>query len=465
MEKKVEVEKKYRIASYDEETIKAYINKIIENLNLKNETTISNDDIYYDNDDILEAYNITVRQRKVCGRDLYTLKNDISHNEQIIEKEIYEFESLEAVIKFIKDNYDLAIESLYEKIRIKTIRKRYVYIYKSCITEILFDESLSENVSNKDHMIECKYVSGNFSDYEEFNQLLSNYSFLQNLVANKKELGEKHIPRVIDNPFNKPVNLMDYDKKLNIYFKEYSELLERLKKLNERKENIRKLHSLHGPLEKPVVVTISGTPRSGKTTCIDNLFEFFKKADFKTICLEEPAGLVYSTLKSKEEKTELLKDRIGFVERQLKIGEESILNSLSGNEILLCDRGVLDTYIWYDMYYKFGMMDKERYHIFLESLKNSFPYFNSFYILYANSLTSMYRDYQNSLSIEPRSTMNEEIVQKYNSSLIRMIPTFKKTIDAVKFINTSEYAKMDASIIVANDLVDTIENLYRKRRK
>ena len=77
----------------------------------------------------------------------------------------------------------------------------------------------------------------------------------------------------------------------------------------------------------------------------------------------------------------------------------------------------------------------------------------------------MYRDYQNSLSLEPRSTMNEENVRKYNSSLIRMVPVFERNIDNIEFINTTDYAKMDASILIANDLTDKIESLYRKRRK
>lgn len=44
MEKKIEIEKKYRVDSSDEETIKGYINKIIKELNLKNESVLFNDD-------------------------------------------------------------------------------------------------------------------------------------------------------------------------------------------------------------------------------------------------------------------------------------------------------------------------------------------------------------------------------------------------------------------------------------
>ena len=92
------------------------------------------------------------------------------------------------------------------------------------------------------------------------------------------------------------------EKELNYFFTENKELLERLKRLDEKKNRIKELKKECGPLEEPLVITISGTPRAGKTTCIENLFEFLKKADMKTSCLEEPAGLVYKTLQNKEEK-------------------------------------------------------------------------------------------------------------------------------------------------------------------
>ena len=461
--KKTEIEKKYKIKEFEGELIKYRLEELKTELGLEFIETTSYEDIYYDNDDILEAYKLTVRKRVENGSLYFTLKEDKENEDSFVSREKYEFTSLEELIEYLKTNYKLVIESLYEKMRLKVERQRYRINYKGTIIEINFDKSTSAD--NKTFMLECKFISGNINDFLEFNLKLKSYNFLEEIIFNKKELNEEAIVRPVTDPFSKKVNIAEYRKKLDIYFASQQQLLEKLKKLNKRKERLKDLHARYGSLEKPIVVTISGTPRAGKTTCIDNLFEFFKKANFKTACVEEPAGLVYATLKDKEEKAELLKDRIGFVERQLEIGETEIRKKLNGNEILLCDRGILDTFIWYDMYYKLGMMDKSRYQQFLENLKRKYPYITELYILYTSPLTSMYRDYQNSLSLEPRSTMNEENVRKYNSSLIRMVPVFERNIDNIEFINTTDYAKMDASILIANDLTDKIESLYRRRRK
>lgn len=68
-----------------------------------------------------------------------------------------------------------------------------------------------------------------------------------------------------------------YDDYIKEIFKEYPILLKRLIELHRKKEEIQDLKSRYGNLAYPIIITISGTPRSGKTTCIDNLFEFFKK--------------------------------------------------------------------------------------------------------------------------------------------------------------------------------------------
>lgn len=255
----------------------------------------------------------------------------------------------------------------------------------------------------------------------------------------------------------------DYDSYISEIFKQTPILLERLKKLNEKKQEIKLLRSKYGTLDRPIVITISGTPRSGKTTCIDNLFEFLKKADLRTRCIEEPAGMIYQTLRTKEEKKQLLSDRIGFVEKQWDIGASSIRECLDENDIIICDRGIIDTFIWYDMYYKFGMMDQKRYIDYLKRMEELKKYCNYFYVLYSDSAESIKRDYINSLSIEPRTTMNQSNIEKYNKSLLDVLPKIKSIIQHTQFIDTTECDRMEASIIVANDVLDNVKKLYLKR--
>lgn len=265
------------------------------------------------------------------------------------------------------------------------------------------------------------------------------------------------------NEIDQQLTKMLYQTKIKSFFVGNPVLFDRLKKLDVKKQELRRAVNASCGLDKPVVITVSGTPRAGKTTCVDNLYEFFKKADLRTVCLEEPAGLIYQTLRNKEEKKELLKDRVGFVDRQYEVGNAYLEKHLSDTDIVLCDRGILDTFVWYNMYYQDGMMSEERYQEFLKRLRVNPAYMNCFYALYTDPSISMERDFVNSLSIEPRTTMNLENVSKYNAALDRLQSDYKANVDVFRHIDTTRLERMDASIMVVDDAMDYVMQLCRRK--
>ena len=440
---------------------------MIQKLHLTNGISVINYDTYYDQDDILESHEINVRRRIAEGNLVYTIKKKTNPDSSISDRMEYHFDSISDVTLFLQKEWKLPIDSLKERVHLKTSRTSYSWKYQDTLFEISFDDTHPsfEGVYHQPFfMIECEFKEGDSSLLSDINQILLDFEFLENCKMSKKEIAlENEMPVRQDNPFDKKIDVKRYEQQISTYFTHSMELLNRLKLLNDKKEQVKQLKEEFGSLETPIVVTINGTPRAGKTTCIDNLLEFLRKSDLQTVCLEEPAGLVYQTLKSREEKMQLLKDRVGFVEKQFDIGDEYIRKNLVGNDILLCDRGVLDTFTWYDMYYKLDMISQEQYVSFLSRMKTLSSYYNRLYSLYTSSYTSMIRDYQNSLSIEARSTMNEDNVKRYNNALLRMLPVYQKHIDYVQFINTTELDRMDASIFVADDILDYVLQLYRRK--
>jgi len=242
-------------------------------------------------------------------------------------------------------------------------------------------------------------------------------------------------------------------------------LFSKLRKLEAKQQEIMKLRNDIGPLERPIVATITGTPRAGKTTAIDNIYDFFKKAGFKTSCLEEPAGLVYKTFKTKEEKSELLKDRVGFVDKQFDVGASDINRNKGCNEILLCDRGVLDTLIWYEIYYRRGMLSEERYKDFMtRHLNFDVGSHNYLYALHTDPRISLERDVLSSLSIVPRTTMNLSGITEYNAALSKVSHQLSNYSDSMTIIDTTNIAVIDIGIVIANDLLDKVQRLYLGKR-
>ena len=81
--------------------------------------------------------------------------------------------------------------------------------------------------------------------------------------------------------FERLKNILDkvFAKKEDLFFKDIifvdnQEYYEKLRKLHAQKIELQRLKSLVS-LSKPFVIEFSGTPRTGKTTVINNLYDFF----------------------------------------------------------------------------------------------------------------------------------------------------------------------------------------------
>ena len=457
----IEQEKKYTFSSKSQNPIEEF-KKIKDTLGLTNVEYIENYDTYYDENNILETYRIALRKRVESGNVIYTIKKPLNDSTSISKRDEKNFNSLNDALLFLQEEWKIPIKNLKEKITLKTLRSKYDTKYGDGTFEIVFDKTtpiVDNNTFNPNYMIECELKNGNSSGLYFIDKIIRQFEFIEECQFSKKEIALDSIKSKVKlNPFLESTSKNDYYNELNKFFVSNSKLLDDLKKLNERKEEIKRLKEKNGDLKHPIVVTLCGTPRAGKTTCIDNLFEFLKKADLKTVCLEEPTRLIYKTLKNTEEKKELLSD----IEQQYEIGSKYINDNLLNNDIILCDGGILDTFIWYDMYYQLGMIDIKKYKEYLLKLKDM-NYFNQFYVLFAHSDESMKRDYLNSLSIEPRTNMNQDNVERYNSSLLRMLPIIEPEIDCSKLIDTTKLNKMDPSIIVANDIIDNVKKLYLRK--
>lgn len=87
---------------------------------------------------------------------------------------------------------------------------------------------------------------------------------------------------ILDKVFNKKEDLFLKD----VIFNDNQDYYAKLKKLHAQKIELQHLKSLCS-LTKPFVIEFSGTPRTGKTTTINNLYDFFKKGGFNVSLIEE----------------------------------------------------------------------------------------------------------------------------------------------------------------------------------
>lgn len=265
----------------------------------------------------------------------------------------------------------------------------------------------------------------------------------------------KRLKNVLDIVFNNKEDLYLKDT----IFNDNKDYYDKLKKLHAQKVELERLRNLC-KLTKPFVIEFSGTPRTGKTTTINNLYDFFKKGGFDITIIEEFTTSKYYKEKFKQKYSDLSSSDFNIVilkevTKQLK----DIINS--GREIILIDRSINDRQIWNYRRYKKGDIDLKTY----EELRDKYSLISKklidfLVITYADALTSIKRDYNSSLALEQRNFLNKNNIDEYNDSLNNLQELFKNNPDNYLLLDTSLMDINDVAITVADKIMPVMRKKY-----
>lgn len=300
-----------------------------------------------------------------------------------------------------------------------------------------------------------KYDFSNFNrGYEKQKWYFT--SLYDSLVFNEDENIEmfKRLKKLIDEIFNDVNNFEILD---NI-FKDNGAEIKMLKKIHYQKLEIKKLSTIFK--FNPYVIEFTGTPRTGKTTLINNLKDFFKKGKFSVGILEEFTTSdsykknIYPKLKS--HCSSIVNFEIPkYVLKQLN---ETID---CNNDVIIIDRSLFDRLIWVDrLFLKDGidLKDYDDYKTkYIPLIKDKI---NIVIATYTDSFTAISRDYNANLSIEERSFLNLENVDEYNKSLLNMYEMANNEGVNFYLADTTNKNQRDVSFEVIQYLLNDMREYY-----
>ena len=235
----------------------------------------------------------------------------------------------------------------------------------------------------------------------------------------------------------------------------------KLKQLHAMKIELQRLKSLCS-LPKPFVIEFSGTPRTGKTTTINNLYDFFKKGGFKVELIEEFTTSKYykENLKKKFDQMNLGDGNIAIIEEVYKQLQGSLE---SDKDIILIDRSINDRQIWNYRRYVRGDMPKEQYFNARDKYKAiSKELIDFLLITYADPMVSLKRDYVSSLALEKRNFLNQENIEEYNNCLNALQGLFSESVDSMLLLDTSNIELNDVSIEATSQILPAMRKRYIK---
>ena len=282
----------------------------------------------------------------------------------------------------------------------------------------------------------------------------------KSLINNEDENNPMFIryKKLIDHIFN---NEKEDEFIKDTIFKDKEDEYNKLLKLHYRKKELSKLKSiLH---MNPYIIEFTGTPRTGKTTLMNNLNDFFKKGGFKVITLEEFTTSdkykkeIYPTLKD-QSKSEINTQIPKYVLSQL---EDALKQDV---DIIMIDRSLVDRMIWIDRLYLKDEFKKEEYEEYISTyipiIKENI---DTIIATYADSMTSLKRDYFANLSLEKRNFLNIQNIEEYNTSLKNIEELSSENNINLHLIDTSDKNQRDISIMITEDILSDMRDKYIKQ--
>ena len=216
---------------------------------------------------------------------------------------------------------------------------------------------------------------------------------------------------------------------------------------------------------KPYVIEITGTPRTGKTSVINDICDFLEKGKFKVSLIEEFTSSKYykQTIKNnyKSDYKKLIYDII----------PEEINNILDNElqtnpDIIIADRCLLDRIVWINRYYlKNGLSEYEYEEYINNYIRKIKDKINLIIAFHTDSLVALKRDYHTSIALEDRNFLNCKNLDEYNESLNNVIKIAKQNNFNYYYIDATEISKRNLAIKTADLLLDSLRKFYIEELK
>ena len=210
--------------------------------------------------------------------------------------------------------------------------------------------------------------------------------------------------------------------------------------------------------DRPVFIEFSGTPKSGKSTCIEIVAHFFRRLDFKVLAPAEGA--------SRRTPYYLKEDWMAFNTWSASYALMHVLEGLHGSDrydLAILDRGLFDALAWFEllaMQDKITTQERDQVQSFLQIDHWRSP-IDAVLLFKTDASTAMDREARDKLIDEPGSAMNEIVLEELNDAYDVVSERYAGRFSQFEIIDTSESKATEpktTAVDVARLILDVFEN-------
>ena len=212
---------------------------------------------------------------------------------------------------------------------------------------------------------------------------------------------------------------------------------------------------------RPIVIEFSGSPKSGKTSSINSLMQFFKRNDFKVKVLRESAGECpvrdkHSPLFNLWTACDSIKSLVGVLESER-----------AQYDVIILDRGIFDSMCWFQWLFNSGKMDCKMKTVLDQflSMEELLAYIDIVFVYTVRPEVSIEREYASLLTDIPGSIMNKEILTAYLAAVNQTVLEVenKGLFRKIQKIDTSNKSQNEVSKEVTSAALKILKELLEER--
>jgi len=230
----------------------------------------------------------------------------------------------------------------------------------------------------------------------------------------------------------------------------------RIEELEELAAEVLSLKKQHRQ-RRPIVIEFCGSPKAGKTSCINSLNIFLKRNGFKTAILSERAG--FSPISDKYNpvfNVWTCTSAINEINKKMdraQHGEEI--------DVIISDRGIFDALCWFKWLRSQHHMNQKEYTVLTEfaTLYRWQKNIDLVYVFMVSPEVSIKREYANLLTNKRGSIMCESVLEQYLNSVKETMEEYAKDFRAVHQIETTDKEQNDVGYEVTSKTLQLLKNM------
>lgn len=210
---------------------------------------------------------------------------------------------------------------------------------------------------------------------------------------------------------------------------------------------------------RPIIIEFSGSPKAGKTSCINSLKQFLKRNGFEVEVIQERASICPVSDKQSPmfniwTSCMSLAGLIGIVE-----------DKKSTCDVIILDRGVFDALCWFEWLTAYNKMESDFQKKVCEFLlrKEFVGLIDIVFSFTVEPETSIEREYANLLTDQIGSIMNLEVLGEYKKAVDVTVQKNKKLFKNIIPIDTNKSTQDEVGKEVTQKTLETLSNLLDKK--